>query len=126
MSISPLSNSIGTVNVPYPSVIDSRPPSKLQSPQPESASSQPISKDAPKEETSPSQLQEAVASMNDLIGTLNSSSLQFSIDDETGKTIVKVMDAETKEVIKQIPSEEMVAISKALDQLKGLLIQQKA
>lgn len=126
MSISPLSNNLGAINVPTPGAADSRAPSKPQSPQPISAIGQPIGRDATKDGAAATQLQEAVDSMNDLIGTLNSSSLQFSIDDETGKTIVKVMDAETKEVIKQIPSEEMIAISKALDHLKGLLIQQKA
>lgn len=78
------------------------------------------------EPSSPKQLEEAVQSMNDFAaGTLNSS-LNFSVDNETGKTIVKVMDSETKEVLKQIPSEEMVAIAKAVDKLKGLLVHQKA
>lgn len=77
------------------------------------------------EEPSSKDLQDAVKSMNDFVGTINNS-LKFSVDDETGKTIVKVMDIETKEVIKQIPSEEMIAIAKAVDQLKGLLVQQKA
>ena len=40
--------------------------------------------------------------------------------------MVKVIDSNTQEVIKQIPSEEMIAIAKALDKLKGLLLQQKA
>jgi len=52
--------------------------------------------------------------------------LQFNIDDETGKTIVKVVDATTNELIRQFPSEEMLSIAKAIDQMKGLLIQQKA
>lgn len=52
--------------------------------------------------------------------------LLFSIDDDTGRTIVKVVDAQTDEVIRQMPSEEVLAISKAIDKLKGLLIQQKA
>ncbi|WP_083917630.1 flagellar protein FlaG [Uliginosibacterium gangwonense] len=41
--------------------------------------------------------------------------LQFSIDEDTGKTVVKVVDPTTKEVIRQIPSEEILAIAKALD-----------
>jgi len=52
--------------------------------------------------------------------------LLFSIDDDTGRTIVKVVDAQTDEVIRQMPSEEVLAISKAIDKLKGVLIQQKA
>lgn len=52
--------------------------------------------------------------------------LRFSIDDDTGRTIVKVVDAQTDEVIRQMPSEEVLAASKALDKLKGVLIQQTA
>lgn len=52
--------------------------------------------------------------------------LLFSIDDDTGRTIVKIVDSQTDEVIRQMPSEEVLAISKAIDKLKGVLIQQKA
>lgn len=52
--------------------------------------------------------------------------LKFSIDDETGKTVVKVIDTDTKEVIRQIPSEELMQIARALDKLQGLLVKQKA
>ena len=54
------------------------------------------------------------------------SNLSISIDKDTGQTVVKVIDSSTDEVIKQIPSEEILAISKAIDQLKGVFIQQKA
>lgn len=46
---------------------------------------------------------------------LQARNLQFSIDEDTGKTVVKVVDPTTKEVIRQIPSEEILAIAKALD-----------
>lgn len=52
--------------------------------------------------------------------------LLFSIDEDTGKTIVKVVDASTDEVIRQIPSEEIISIAKALDKLQGLLVKQQA
>lgn len=52
--------------------------------------------------------------------------LQFSIDDETGTTVIKIIDSSTDEVIKQIPSEEILAIAKAIDKLQGLLIRQEA
>lgn len=51
--------------------------------------------------------------------------LLFSIDDDSGRMIVKVVDNATKEVIRQIPSEEILSIAKALDRLKGLLIKQE-
>lgn len=52
--------------------------------------------------------------------------LQFSIDDDTGRTVVKVIDAQTKEVIRQIPSEELMAITRALSRLQGLLLDREA
>lgn len=71
------------------------------------------------------QLDEAVKAVNDFVKSVNNS-LQFSVDGDTGKTVVKVIDSATKEVIKQFPSEEMLAIAKALDGIKGLLVHQKA
>jgi len=43
-----------------------------------------------------------------------SRSLQISVDGELEKPIVTVLDANTEEVIRQIPSEEIVAIAKFL------------
>lgn len=67
----------------------------------------------------------AVEHINKLVQTL-SSDLKFTVDEETGIQVVKVVDTKTKDVIRQIPSEEILAIAKALDQLQGLIIHQKA
>lgn len=53
-------------------------------------------------------------------------SLHFSLDKDTGRTVVKVMDMETNEMIRQIPSEDILKIAKAIDKLQGLLIKQQA
>ena len=73
----------------------------------------------------PPELDQAVKAVNEFVKIANSS-LEFSVDEETGIELVKVIDKETEEVIRQIPSEEIVAIAKALNSLKGLLIHQKA
>ena len=52
--------------------------------------------------------------------------LSFSIDQDSGRTLVRIVDLQTDEVIRQIPSEEIVRISKALDRLQGLLLNQEA
>jgi flagellar protein FlaG len=52
--------------------------------------------------------------------------LQFSIDDATGRSVVKVVDSTTNEVIRQIPSEELLAITRSMDKLSGLFVKQKA
>jgi flagellar protein FlaG len=40
--------------------------------------------------------------------------LSFRIDEGTGRTVITVLDATTKEVIRQIPSEEVLAMSQQL------------
>ena len=40
--------------------------------------------------------------------------LTFSVHETSGRTVVQVLDSETKEVIKQIPSEEFLRMSEAL------------
>ncbi len=52
--------------------------------------------------------------------------LEFMIDEDSDRTIVKVVDQKTKEVLRQIPSEEVIELAKALDLSQGLLIRQKA
>ena len=71
------------------------------------------------------QLNEAVKATNDFVSLVNSA-VEFTTDDDTQITVVKVIDKNTKEVIRQIPSEEMLAIAKALDTVQGLLVRQQA
>ena len=70
-------------------------------------------------------VEQAVKAVNDFVQPINNA-LSFSLDQESDKMVVKVIDQGTKEVIRQIPSEEMLALAKALDTMKGLLVQQKA
>jgi flagellar protein FlaG len=74
---------------------------------------------------SEAQLQDAVNAANDFIKPINNA-LEFSLDKDSHEMIVKVVDSATKEVIRQFPSEEMLALAQALDKIQGLLIKQKA
>lgn len=80
---------------------------------------------APTQPASQSQVEDAVKSIRDFVKPINSN-VEFSIDRDTGKTVVKIVDGATKEVLRQMPSEEALAIAKTLDGIKGLLIAQKA
>lgn len=71
------------------------------------------------------QVQEAVRHVQDFVQPINQN-IEFILDDDTGKVVVKVIDVATREVVKQIPSEEMLAIAKALDRLQGLLVRNTA
>lgn len=59
-------------------------------------------------------------------------SLQFKIDDELGVTIVRIVDKETDQLIRQFPPEELINLSKRLKELNtedstnsGVLLQEK-
>ena len=52
--------------------------------------------------------------------------LNFSVDDSSGAAIVKVVDPETQDVVRQIPAEETLRIAKSLEFLNSVLVQQKA
>ncbi|MGZ3182402.1 MAG: flagellar protein FlaG [Telluria sp.] len=71
------------------------------------------------------QLDQAISNINKTLQTL-SQDVEFSVDKDSNRTIVKVVDQNTKEVIRQIPSPEALEIAKALDTVRGLLIKQTA
>jgi flagellar protein FlaG len=72
------------------------------------------------------QLAQAVKSLNKAMES-RAQGLEFSIDSDSHRTIIKVIDQKTKDVIRQIPSEEALQIASALEQAQGgLLISQKA
>lgn len=77
------------------------------------------------EKSSQERVQQAVAEIQKAVEPV-ARNLQFSIDKETGKTIVTVVDSVTNEVIRQIPGEEVLAIARAIDRMQGLLFRQKA
>ncbi len=47
--------------------------------------------------------------------------LNFSVDKETRTVVVRVIDEETGEVIREIPPPELLAIAQELEKLKGIL-----
>ncbi len=75
--------------------------------------------------SSSDQVQQAVTQIKHVAENL-AQNLHFSIDDDTGITVVKITDSSTQEVIRQIPTEEAVSIAKTLDKVQGLLFSEKA
>lgn len=73
----------------------------------------------------PEQVREAVSQIEQFTQTL-SQNLKFSIDEDTGKTVVKIVDIQTQEVIRQIPSEEAITIARTLGKIQGLLFNGQA
>lgn len=71
------------------------------------------------------QVQQAMKQVAEMVQA-KASNLEFSIDKETGSTVVKIVDSQTQEVIRQIPAQEIIDIAHAVDKMQGLLVQQKA
>ncbi|KYC29572.1 hypothetical protein ACY05_01745 [Sterolibacterium denitrificans] len=63
-------------------------------------------------------VEEATRQVAELVQS-RASNLVFSLDDDSGKTIVKIVDAQTDEVIRQIPSEEMLALAKSIEEYQN-------
>lgn len=74
---------------------------------------------------SETELKGAVDKISRFVAATNTD-IQFSLDETSEMTVVRVIDRETKEVIRQIPSEEALQIAATLDKLQGLLVKQKA
>lgn len=73
----------------------------------------------------PERLKQAAEVLTQVAGQF-ANNLQFTVDKDTGKDVVKVVDTETHEVVRQIPPEETLARAKALNHLAGLLMREKA
>ena len=80
---------------------------------------------ASKSDPNPEQVRQAVDDIRRAVEPA-AHSLNFSIDQESGKTVVRVIDSATQELVRQIPSEEVMSISHALNRLAGVLLQEKA
>jgi flagellar protein FlaG len=52
--------------------------------------------------------------------------LQFSIDRDASRVVIKVTDSSTQEVIRQFPPEEILHLDKELTRLQGLLLNRQA
>jgi len=65
--------------------------------------------------------QEIADGMNKVSAVFNTS-LSFSVDKSTGRTIIKVVDKDTDKVIREIPPEKMVRLMEKISDVMGLLL----
>jgi len=74
------------------------------------------------------QVAQAAARIKEVLrGT--TSRLEFEIDPDLNKmdkVVIKILNGESGEVIRQIPAQELVDLAKRLDDPKGLLVQEHA
>lgn len=70
------------------------------------------------------QLGQTVEQINDALRTADEH-LQFSVHQETHAIVVKLMDASTKEVLREFPSEKFLDLVAKLQELAGLQVDVK-
>lgn len=73
----------------------------------------------------PVQLAQAVDDLNQR-AKASRTDLRFEIDEDSGQTVIAVVDAGDGTVLRQMPSEEALRIAKALDRALGTLIERVA
>lgn len=123
MDIRPIGNSVLPGSAPTPAPVSSPAPS----PAPADTTSVEPTSVVQQSSAVPSmdQLNQAVKEINKAMESM-SSGLEFAIDPDSHRTLVKIVDQKTQEVIRQIPSKQTLEIAQALDHWNGLLIKQQA
>jgi flagellar protein FlaG len=71
------------------------------------------------------ELQDTVNDLNDLVQKMHRE-VRFSVDDDSGEMIVKVIDRETEKVVRQIPSEEVMRLRQRLEEAAGAIFRDSA
>jgi flagellar protein FlaG len=71
-----------------------------------------------------SQLNKYTEKLSKVMEILNHS-IRFAVDDDSDRMIVKIVNSETNEVIRQIPPKEVLQLMHRLDQMVGLMLDEK-
>lgn len=79
----------------------------------------------PSQEVSREQVEDAVATIQEFVQSVRRS-INFAVDDGSGRVVVKVTDAGSGDVIRQIPSEEALRLAENLSEVRSLLFKAEA
>ena len=125
-----MSNDMGTIKAVLPTAVQTSPTASVgRTANAERAKEGPSSaeqaRQAKQVEQDQKPLDDVVSELNNLVRELHRE-LQFSVDNKSGDTIVKVIDRETDEVVRQIPSEEVVRLRQRLQEAAGTIFQDSA
>lgn len=75
-----------------------------------------------KPEVTNEQIKKAVSDLN---RKMSSTSCQFGINDATNRVTIKIIDNETKDVIKEYPAEETLEMIEKAWELAGIMVDEK-
>lgn len=83
-----------------------------------------VSAVAPVDKPERADLEKAVTDIREFVQS-SKRNLDFSIDDSTGRVVVKVIATESGEVIRQLPSEAALKLAASLSDASSLLFNEK-
>ncbi|KPZ54833.1 flagellar protein FlaG [Pseudoalteromonas sp. P1-13-1a] len=69
------------------------------------------------------QLEKVAQQLQEFMGEMNRT-LQFQVDEDSGRDVIKILDKTSGDVIKQYPSEEVLSLVSKLSESAGILIDQ--
>jgi flagellar protein FlaG len=78
-----------------------------------------------KEKPSAEKIKQDLDAINTQLKSVNSS-IKFIIDGKSNDIVVKIVDDDTGKVIRQIPPETVVRLREHLNEMSGLLVEEKA
>ena len=70
------------------------------------------------------QLEKVAQQLQDFVGEMNHG-LEFSVDKDSGRDVIKVIDKSTGDLVKQFPSEEVLTLVAKLSEMVGGFIDAK-
>jgi flagellar protein FlaG len=77
-----------------------------------------------KQPLTPDQLEKVAQQLQDFVGEMNRG-LQFSVDKDSGRDVIKVIDKASGDLVKQYPSEEVLTLVSKLSDMVGGFIDAK-
>ncbi len=66
-----------------------------------------------------------VSDINQLVSQVSTTKISFDIDEATGQSIIRVVNRETGDIIRQLPTEELLNLVSKMEQLRGLIFDQE-
>ena len=71
------------------------------------------------------ELGNVVADLNK-VAQASAQGVRFSVDEESGRTVVKVVDTQTDKVLRQIPTVEALKLWRSIEQMQGVMLRDTA
>ncbi len=76
------------------------------------------------EPLTPKQLEKVAQQLQDFVGEMNRG-LEFSVDKDSGRDVIKVIDKSSGDLVKQFPSEEVLTLVAKLSEMVGGFVDAK-